>query len=67
MTTHSMLQEIIPFVIFLAIFGVPVIWVLVSGRSRGGAKLGWSILALFLSWIGLAAFLIVTQAPKNRL
>jgi hypothetical protein len=44
----------------------PVIWVLFSGRSRGGAKLGWFLVVLFFSWLGLAVFLIVTQALRNR-
>jgi len=51
-------------VILVVFFLVPIIWVLVSGRSRGGAKFGWFIVVLFFSWLGLAAFLILTQAPK---
>jgi hypothetical protein len=48
------------------IYLTPVIWVLLSGRSRGGAKFGWLLVVLFFSWLGLAAFLIVTQAQRNR-
>jgi hypothetical protein len=48
------------------IYLTPVIWVLLSGRSRGGAKLGWFLVVLFFSWLGLAVFLIVTQALRNR-
>jgi hypothetical protein len=44
----------------------PVMWVLLSGRSRGGAKFGWLLVVLFFSWLGLAVFLIVTQAQRNR-
>jgi hypothetical protein len=44
----------------------PVVWVLLSGRSRGGAKLGWFLVVLFFSWLGLAVFLIVTQALRSR-
>lgn len=43
----------------------PPIWVLASGRSRGGAKFGWFLLTLAFSWVGLAAFLIITQAPED--
>ena len=44
----------------------PILWVLLSSRTRGGAKLGWFLVVMFFSWLGLAAFLIVTQAPRNR-
>jgi hypothetical protein len=62
----TMLQEIILFAIYFVIFGVPVLWVLQSRRSHGGAKFGWLIITLFFSWIGLAVFLIATQARKNQ-
>lgn len=45
---------------------LPFIWVLLSGRSRGGAKFGWFLVVFSFSWLGLAAFLIVTQAHHNR-
>ena len=48
------------------IYLTPVLWVLLSGRSRGGAKLGWFLVVLSFSWLGLAVFLIVTQALRNR-
>lgn len=66
MNSPSMLQEIVPFVIFFLIFVIPVIWVLLSSRSGGGAKFGWVIVTVFFSWIGLAVFLIATQSTKNR-
>lgn len=47
-------------------FILPPIWVLLSGRSHGGAKFGWLLVTLFFSWLGLAVFLIVTQALENR-
>ena len=50
--------------IIVPIYFGPFIWVLSSGRSRGGAKFGWFIIVLFFSWLGLAAFLIFTQVPK---
>jgi hypothetical protein len=65
---HSV-EELVPFiaaVIILFIYLGPVIWVLLSGRSRGGAKFGWFIVTLLFSWIGLAVFLIATQGTSNR-
>jgi hypothetical protein len=60
----------IPFAAILLVVALvyllPMIWVLFSGRSRGGAKFGWFIVALCFSWLGLAAFLILTQASRNR-
>jgi len=44
----------------------PSIWVLASGRSHGGAKFGWFLLALLFTWLGLAVFLISTQASRDR-
>jgi hypothetical protein len=44
----------------------PILWVLFSNRSRGGAKLGWFLVVMFFSWLGLAKFLIATQTPRNR-
>ncbi len=51
--------------IILLLILLPSVYVLVSGRSHGGAKFGWFIVALLLSWIGLAVFLIVTQKEKD--
>jgi len=57
-------------ILILLIFGFvfvigPVLWVLISKRSSGGAKFGWFIITLFFSWLGLAAFLIFTQPPQH--
>lgn len=45
---------------------LPVLWVLLSGRSHGGAKFGWFLVTVFFSWVGLAAFLIFTQSASDR-
>ena len=58
--------EILAVLTVLLILGTPIIWVLASGRSHGGAKFGWFLSTLFFSWLGLAAFLIFTQASKDR-
>jgi Na+/melibiose symporter-like transporter len=52
--------------LFLVIYVVPVLWVLLSGRSHGGAKFGWILVTIFFSWLGLAVFLIITQAPREE-
>jgi len=64
-------DEAIPFVgllvaLLVLVYFIPPIWVLFSSRSRGGAKFGWFIVAACFSWLGLAVFLIVTQASRNR-
>jgi len=56
----------IPLILFFPLYLLPIIWVLVSGRSHGGAKFGWFLVTFFFSWIGLAAFLIITQTSKDR-
>jgi hypothetical protein len=66
---HALWQEATPFVILFTILFVlfaPIVWVLASSRSHGGAKFGWLIVALLFSWLGLAVFLIATQATRNR-
>jgi len=52
--------------LFALIYLTPIIWVLVSGRSHGGEKFGWFLVTIFFSWLGFAAFLIITQASKDR-
>jgi len=52
--------------LILFVYLTPIIWVLASGRSRGGAKFGWFLVTIFFSWLGLAAFLIITQVSKDR-
>lgn len=43
----------------------PMIHVLVSSRSHGGAKFGWFLAVFIFSWLGYIVFLIVTQSVKN--
>ena len=57
----------IPFVIWgvaVVCWVIPLLFVLFSGRSHGGAKFGWFLVCFFLSWLGLGVFLIVTQKAK---
>ena len=50
--------------VVLLFFYWPVVHVLVSQRSSGGAKVGWTVITILLSYLGWAIFLIATQ--KNR-
>jgi len=59
-------EQLFVLVFTLAVLLAPIIWVLASSRSHGGAKFGWFIVVVLFSWLGLAAFLIVTQAPRNQ-
>ena len=45
---------------------VPPILVLISKRSRGGAKFFWFIVTSLFSWLGYVVFLIFTK-PVPRL
>lgn len=52
--------------IFLLLLLFPLIHVLVSGRSHGGAKFGWFIAVLFFSWLAYIVFLIFTQKTLDQ-
>jgi len=45
----------------------PIIHVLASKRSHGGAKFGWFLAVLIFSWLAYIIFLIVTQSTKDAL
>jgi hypothetical protein len=64
MSSDEILGLLLIVLIVLGYFG-PIIWVLTSGRSHGGAKFGWFLIMLFFSWLGFAAFLILTQASND--
>jgi len=66
MNSDEILGLSIALLIIFIVYLLPIIWVLVSGRSHGGAKFGWFLVAVFFSWLGVAAFLIITQASKDR-
>jgi hypothetical protein len=66
MSNEDILGLSIALLIIFIIYLLPIIWVLVSGRSHGGAKFGWFLVTVFFSWLGFAAFLIITQASKDR-
>jgi hypothetical protein len=66
MNSDEILGLSIALLIIFIVYLLPIIWVLVSGRSHGGAKFGWFLVAVFFSWLGFAVFLIFTQASKDR-
>lgn len=51
--------------IILVVLLWPIVHVLISDRSHGGAKFGWFLAVLFFSWFAFAIFLIVTQGTKD--
>lgn len=51
--------------VFAAVLLLPIVWVLFSSRSHGGAKFGWFLVVVFFSWLGFAVFLILTQKPRD--
>jgi hypothetical protein len=58
-------KMLIVMAVVFVILLLPLLWVLGSGRSHGGAKFGWFIAVLFFNWIAFAVFLITTQVPRK--
>ena len=61
-------EDIIPILmvtIFILIIVFPLIHVLASKRSHGGAKFGWFIAVFCFSWLAYIVFLIATQPQKD--
>ena len=56
----SIWQIIILFVVLW-----PLLHVLISDRSHGGAKFGWFLATFFFSWLAYIVFLIITQKAKD--
>lgn len=48
---------------------IPLLHVIASPRSQGGAKFGWALLMIFFSWLAYPFFLIFTQKEidKNKI
>ncbi|OMH38352.1 hypothetical protein BGP75_06775 [Motiliproteus sp. MSK22-1] len=51
--------------IILLIILLPIIHVILSSRSHGGAKFGWFLAVFIFSWLGYIVYLIVTQPAKD--
>lgn len=52
--------------IIVFFFAWPIIHVLFSGRSTGGATFAWFVFTLCFSWISYLIFLIVTQSNITK-
>ena len=50
-------------IIFL-IWWLPVILILISSKTRGGEKLAWLLLVIFVSWFAWIIYLLL--APLNK-
>ncbi len=59
-------SEVIVILMVLVIYIGPLIHVLMSSRSHGGAKFGWFLAYLFFWWIAYIVFLIVTQKAADQ-
>jgi hypothetical protein len=51
--------------VILIVLLAPMVHVVVSDRSHGGAKAGWFLVVMLFSLLGYAVFLIVTQKNKQ--
>lgn len=49
----------IGFYLFLALFLLPPLLVVGSSKVRGYEKLCWTLISLFLSWLGFLVFMVV--------
>ena len=45
---------------------LPAVLVLCTSRVRGFEKLGWTLVSLFLSWVGFAVFMIVMSTRASH-
>lgn len=45
---------------------IPLLHVIASPRSQGGAKFGWVMLMFFFSWLAYPFFLIITQKEIDK-
>lgn len=52
-------------IVQLIIVVLPLVHVIISSRSRGGAKFGWSMAVVFFPLVGYIIYLIVTQPVKK--
>ena len=54
-------------IVFLSVVVIvfPLIHVLASKRSHGGAKFGWFFAVFCFSWLAYIVFLIATQPQKD--
>lgn len=51
-------------ILWMILFGAPLLFVAISRRAHGSGKAGWLLVTLFLSWLGFGAYLIWTQQQR---
>ncbi len=51
--------------LIIMVMVLPLMHVILSSRSYGGAKLGWSLAVVFFPLLGYIIYLIVTQPAKK--
>lgn len=56
--------QIIVLLLILFLFVLPPVLVIASKRASGGARYGWFLAAVVLSWLGYLAFILVTKSPE---
>ncbi len=50
----------------IILLAIPLVHVILSPRSEGGAKVGWFILMLLFSWLAYPVYLIATQKNVRK-
>lgn len=59
--------QLLVILLFFVLFIFPMLHVVFSKRSHGGAKIGWFIAVFIFSWLAYIVFLIVTQKELNAI
>ena len=63
----SFVGALFVFSFLFLIYVLPTLHILVSSRSRGGAKFGWILINLVFPILGWGVFLVITQPEKERI
>lgn len=59
--------EVLLILLVAIIYLGPILHILISRRSHGGAKFGWFLAELFLPFIAYIVFLIATQNAADSI
>ena len=52
-------------ILFLVIWIAPIILVAKSNRTRGGEKIAWILLIIFVSWLAWIFYLLLAPLKQN--
>lgn len=61
----SLLISLLPLLIILFIWFLPLFIILVSSKTRGGEKLAWILAVLFISWFAWIFYLLLAPLKKK--